>query len=147
MTRLTNSAAPSGRQTDRQTGTSSASDPLHLVLAPVSPSSTTMARFPSGDRPTQVMFLAVDTGNVSDVLLGNRRTGDTINPPRARMNCIHGFNHDLLLQVEHRDSVSDRTDHGVPVSGEAQVPLPVHGSEKVRELRRTSGTQEREEPV
>lgn len=35
----------------------------------LSPSSTTTARFPSGDRPTQVMFLVVERGKVSEVLL------------------------------------------------------------------------------
>lgn len=111
-----------------------ASDPGVVALATVSPSSTRMARFPSGDRPTQVMFLLVDTGRVSDVLLGNRRTNETTNPPRVTIKSSHVFNHDLLLQVEHRDAVPDRADHGVPVSGEAQVPLPVHGPEQVREL-------------
>lgn len=43
-----------------------------LVLVRVSPSSTTMARFPSGERPTQVMFLVVDNGKVSEVLLEDR---------------------------------------------------------------------------
>lgn len=33
------------------------------------PSSTTIAKLPSGETPTQVMFLVVETGNVSDVLL------------------------------------------------------------------------------
>lgn len=33
------------------------------------PSSTRTAKAPSGERPTLVMFLVVETGNVSDVLL------------------------------------------------------------------------------
>lgn len=36
------------------------------------PSSTTIAKFPSGDRPTHVMFFVVETGNVSDVLLKDK---------------------------------------------------------------------------
>lgn len=47
-------------------------DQEKVVLATVSPSSTTIAKFPSGERPTQVMFLVVDTGKVSEVLLENR---------------------------------------------------------------------------
>lgn len=35
----------------------------------VQPSSTTIATFPSGDTPTQVMFFVVEMGSVSDVLL------------------------------------------------------------------------------
>lgn len=30
------------------------------------------AKFPSGERPTHAMFLAVERGNVSDVLLEDR---------------------------------------------------------------------------
>lgn len=37
--------------------------------AEFSPSSTTIAKFPSGERPTHAMFFVVETGNVSDVLL------------------------------------------------------------------------------
>lgn len=37
------------------------------------PSSTTTAMFPSGERPTHVMFFVVETGNVSDVLLEERK--------------------------------------------------------------------------
>lgn len=33
------------------------------------PSSTTIAKFPSAERPTHVMFFVVEMGNVSDVLL------------------------------------------------------------------------------
>lgn len=33
------------------------------------PSSISMARFPSGETPKQVMFFVVDTGKVSDRLL------------------------------------------------------------------------------
>ena len=36
------------------------------------PSSTTTAMFPSGERPTHVMFFVVETGKVSDVLLEER---------------------------------------------------------------------------
>lgn len=36
------------------------------------PSSTTIARLPSGERPTQVIFFVVENGNVSDVLLQGR---------------------------------------------------------------------------
>lgn len=35
----------------------------------VQPSSTTIATFPSGETPTQVMFFVVEMGSVSDVLL------------------------------------------------------------------------------
>lgn len=37
---------------------------------PSLPSSTNIARFPLGDKPTQVMFFVVEMGNVSEVLLG-----------------------------------------------------------------------------
>jgi len=39
-----------------------------MVNFPI-PSSTSMARFPSGETPKQVMFFVVDTGKVSDRLL------------------------------------------------------------------------------
>lgn len=40
----------------------------------------------------------------------------------------------LLLQVEHRDSVSHRTDDRVSILGEVYVPLAVNGSQQVRKL-------------
>lgn len=48
------------------------------VRGSCSPSSTTTARFPSGDRPTQVMFLAVEMGRVSEVLLEDTRQYDPL---------------------------------------------------------------------
>lgn len=85
------------------------------------------------------MFLVVDTGKVSEVLLEDRGGKTTLNkdlPPCVSINSIHIFNQDLLFQVEHRDSVSDRTDHSVSIFGEAQVSLPVNCSEQVGKLQR-----------
>lgn len=44
---------------------------------------------------------------------------------------------DLLLQVEDRDSVSNRTDHSVAILGETQIPLAINCSEQVGKLQQT----------
>lgn len=56
---------------------------IRLISNAAPSSSTSIARFPSGERPTQVMFLAVDTGSVSDLLLLERERDQLVCSPNA----------------------------------------------------------------
>lgn len=85
------------------------------------------------------MFLAVEMGRVSEVLLEDTRQYGPlsfiyVHVTRDAIKLIHLLDDDSLFQVEHRDPVSDWTDCGVAIAGEVQVPLTVHCSEQVGEL-------------
>ncbi len=64
------------------------------------PSSTTIAKFPSGERPTHVMFFVVETGNVSDVLLEDREEENSFMHHAVQSPSLSFFS-DLQVGVLH----------------------------------------------